>query len=267
MIFCFSGTGNSLLVARELASRTGHAVTMLERELLSHPSRHLFELSEGEDVIWVFPVYSWGVPPVVRRFIRKAKIKMLAGNGATLSDTDASARHWMVATCGDDIGRTDDQWRQEVGRRGWAPRGAFSVEMPNTYVCMKGFEVDSKDVERQKLAAMPGRVRAIVEAIGRGFSDSDVVRGDYAWLKTAAVYPLFRTFCMSPAPFASDAGKCVSCGLCARECPLGNIEMKEGRPQWGPACALCLRCFHGCPTRAIDYGKASLGKAQKPVYR
>lgn len=257
MIFCFSGTGNSLLAARELAARTGHqAVTMLEKDLLLRPQKAFFELADGEDAVWVFPVHSWGVPPVVRRFIRKVKIK-----------APATARHWMVATCGDDIGRADDQWRQEIGRRGWSPRGAFSVAMPNTYICMKGFETDPADVERAKLDAMPGRIAGIAEAMKRGFSESDVTRGDYAWLKTTAVYPMFRAFCMSPGAFTCDASKCSGCGRCARECPLDNISMKEGRPRWGPVCALCLRCLHGCPNGAVDHGKASRGKARKPVYR
>lgn len=256
MIFCFSGTGNSLLVARELASRTGQEIALLEKKLLLKPSKQLFELAEGEQAVWVFPIYSWGVPPIVRRFIRKVKIK-----------ASPATRHWMVATCGDDIGRADDQWRQEVGRRGWTPCGAFSVQMPNTYVCMKGFEVDSREVERRKLDAMPARVAQIVAEMKRGFADSDVVRGDYAWIKTAVVYPLFRSFCMSPSPFLCHPDKCTGCATCAQGCPLDNIEMKDGKPTWGPACALCLRCFHGCPTRAIDYGKATAGKAQKPVYK
>lgn len=255
MIFCFSGTGNSLLVARQLASGLGQEIAMLEKKLLLKPSKQLFELADGQPAIWVFPIYSWGVPPVVRRFIRKVKIK-----------ASPDTLHWMVATCGDDIGRADDQWRQEIGRRGWTPRGAFSVQMPNTYVCMKGFEVDSPEVERRKLEAMPGRVARVVEEIKRRRAETDVVRGDYAWLKTAVVYPWFRAFCMSPSPFHCDPEKCVGCATCANGCPLDNITMKDGKPVWGPACALCLRCFHCCPTRAIDYGKATAGKAQKPVY-
>ncbi len=256
MIFCFSGTGNSLLVARELAKRLGHEIVMLEKAALSRPAGRLYELADGEDAIWVFPIYCWGVPPVVRRFIRKVKLK-----------TPGPASHWMIATCGDDIGRADDQWRQGIGRRGWNPRGAFSVAMPNTYVCMKGFEVDAPEVERRKLDAMPARIDEIVNEIRRGFQESDVVRGDHAWLKTVAVYPLFRAFCMSPKPFRCDGEKCAGCGNCAKSCPLDNITMKEGRPEWGPVCALCLRCFHGCPARAVDYGTATVGKAAKPVYK
>lgn len=165
----------------------------------------------------------------------------------------------MVCTCGDDIGRADDRWRKLIGRRGWSPRGAFSVIMPNTYVCMKGFDVDSPGLGASKLAAMPARVAGIIGAMKRGFSGSDVTRGSYSWLKTAVVYPFFKYTCMSPRPFgASDA--CISCGLCSRECPMENITMKNGRPVWGDRCALCLRCYHRCPVSAIAYGKETDGK-------
>jgi NAD-dependent dihydropyrimidine dehydrogenase PreA subunit/putative NADPH-quinone reductase len=202
-------------------------------------------------VVWVFPIYSWGVPPIVLRFIDKVKLK--GGD---------EARHYMVCTCGDDIGRADDQWRQHLSQRGWTPRGAFSVIMPNTYVCMKGFDVDSKELEAEKLAAMPARVDEIAAAIECGYADSDVTRGGWAWLKTNVVYGWFRAFQMSPMPFRADAQKCSSCGLCARSCPLMTIQLKDGRPQWGPSCTMCLRCYHRCPTKAIAYGKQTAEKGQ-----
>jgi len=251
MILVFSGTGNSLAVARELQRHTGGEITVLEHGLLTDPAATVLEVPEGEDVVWVFPIYSWGLPPVVARFIRKAKIK-----GAH------EARHFMVCTCGDDIGYADSQWRKLTGRRGWNPRGAFSVQMPNTYVLMKGFDVDTPEVAAAKTAAMPGRVAAVAAAIARGFSDSDVVRGSMAWLKTAVVYPWFCRFCMSPRPFRhTDA--CTGCGLCSRRCPLGNICMKDGGPEWGDRCALCLRCYHECPAHAVAYGKETEAKGQK----
>ncbi len=248
MIVCFSGTGNSRMVALELQRHLGGDVVQLAGGLLLNTSGTVLEVPQGEDVVWVFPVYSWGVPPVVARFIRRSKIK-----GAH------QCRHFMVCTCGDDIGRADDRWRKLIGRRGWSPRGAFSVIMPNTYVCMKGFDVDSPGLGASKLAAMPARVAGIIGAMKRGFSGSDVTRGSYSWLKTAVVYPFFKYTCMSPRPFgASDA--CISCGLCSRECPMENITMKNGRPVWGDRCALCLRCYHRCPVSAIAYGKETDGK-------
>lgn len=257
MIIYFTGTGNSRLVAEKLhqhyfpEDREGKKLYSLDGDRLLHPGRQLLECADNQLVIWVFPVYSWGVPPVVLRFIDKVRFK-----GAE------RARHYMVCTCGDDVGRTDDQWRHHLGRRGWTPRGAFSVTMPNTYVCMKGFDVDTPDIEAGKLAAMPGRIEEICRAIDRGFADSDLIRGSWAWWKTNLVYGLFRAFKMSPFPFRADPDRCTSCGLCARDCPMLNIKMKDRHPEWGPACAMCLRCYHHCPVNAIAYGKETAGKGQ-----
>ncbi|MDE6283712.1 MAG: EFR1 family ferrodoxin [Muribaculaceae bacterium] len=257
MIIYFSGIGNSRLVAQELHHRfhpddkSGESLYRLEGDRLLEPARQYIEIPHGETVIWVFPIYSWGVPPVVLKFIDKIRFK-----GAE------HARHFMVCTCGDDTGRADDQWRKHLGRRGWTPMGAFSVIMPNTYVCMKGFEVDPDDIEAGKLAAMPARVDEICKKIDRNFGGDDLTRGSWAWLKTNVVYPGFRAFAMSPMPFKADAARCISCGLCARECPMRNITMQDGHPQWGPVCAMCLRCFHHCPVRAIDYGTKTSGKKQ-----
>ena len=233
-----------MAVARELGVRLQGAggIVELTGELLLRPAATVLEVPAGEPVVWVFPIYSWGVPPVVAHFIRKCKIK-----GAH------EARHYLVCTCGDDIGVADNQWRQLTGRRGWSPRGSFSVQMPNTYVLMKGFDVDSPEVAAGKLQSMPERVDHVAKAIERDFTGNDVVRGSMAWLKSAVVYPFFRRFCMSPRPFHSTAA-CTACGLCSRSCPMENIGMEDGHPCWGNRCALCLRCYHICPTHAVAYG-------------
>jgi len=44
---------------------------------------------------------------------------------------------------------------------------------------------------------------------------------------------------------------CNGCGVCARGCPVGNIELREGRPVFADRCTLCLQCIYGCPTEAL----------------
>lgn len=254
MIIVFSGTGNSLVVAQELRSHIGGEVLQLEHELLLEPSKRVLEVPEGEDVVWAFPIYSWGLPPVVVDFLKRCKLKL-----------NHEPRHFMVCTCGDDMGYADNQWRKLIGRRGWNPRGAFSVQMPNTYVFMKGFDVDTPEAYAKKMEAMPARVAEVAAAIKRGFADSDVVRGGMAWVKSAIVYHFFCRFSMSPRQFCATEA-CTSCGKCARSCPLGNINIENDQPKWGDKCAFCLRCYHVCPSHAVGYGAETEGKGQKKVF-
>lgn len=242
MILVFSGTGNSMSVARQLADRLGDRVSV-------YPD--VAEAAGGERVVWVFPVYSWGVPPVVKKWMDAAAPKL-----------GASGRHYAVMTCGDDAGLAGRMWRRLAAGHGWTPAGEFTVIMPNTYVLMKGFDTDPVEIAEAKLAAAPAAVAKIAEAIGRGTDAGDnTVKGRFAWLKTAVIYPWFVRHAMSPRPFHPDGG-CVGCGLCARSCPLGNIRMENRRPCWGDNCALCLRCYHVCPHRAVAYGKATRGKSR-----
>jgi ferredoxin len=38
--------------------------------------------------------------------------------------------------------------------------------------------------------------------------------------------------------------------------------MENGRPRWNGNCTNCMSCYHRCPTNAVNFGKATLGKGQ-----
>lgn len=250
MIIYFSGTGNTRHCAIELARLLGESVHELSADELKDPSSARIDTAD-ERVIWAFPTYSWGMPPVVADVIVKAQF----------SDKVRAARHYMLTTCGDDMGYTDRQWRRILKKRGFNTAGAYAVIMPNTYTLMKGFDVDSPELAREKVAASAERIKLIAEAIRNGGDDMPI-RGSFPWIKSAIIYPWFKRFAMSPKPFHTNAA-CTACGLCSRVCPMENISPDpDGTPVWGKDCALCLRCYHSCPRRAICYGKATDGKGQ-----
>lgn len=44
---------------------------------------------------------------------------------------------------------------------------------------------------------------------------------------------------------------CTRCGLCALQCPVSNIEMRD-KPRFGDHCVLCLNCIYACPQKALE---------------
>ncbi len=252
MILYFSGTGNSRYAAEYIAKRLGETdVRELDPSTLRDPSSAVISGGEGDQrVIWVFPTYSWGIPPVVAEVMKHA----------TFNSVCRAATHFMLTTCGDDMAYTDRQWRKIMHARKVSTGGAYAVQMPNTYVCMKGFDIDPVELAAKKIEEAAPRLDAIAASIENNGPDLPV-RLPWSWAKSKIVYPWFVRFAMSPRPFKSNEG-CTGCGACSRLCPMDNISMHEGKPKWGDKCALCLRCYHSCPRHAIAYGKASDGKGQ-----
>lgn len=252
MIIYFSGTGNTRYCAESLGEKLGERLHELEPSELRHPQGCMLKLEPGERLIVMFPTHGWGLPPYVEDYLRAVDI-----------DADSGTEVWMVTTCGDDIGKTADRWRRLMVNRDFRVCSAFSIQMPNTYVCMKGFDVDSEETEERKLKAVPARIDAIAARIAAGDAGSDdVTEGKFAWIKSNVIRPWFVRYKMSARKFYASED-CNNCGLCRRVCPLENIiPGNAARPAWGNHCAMCLRCYHSCPSHSIHYAGATHGKGQ-----
>ena len=244
MIYWFSGTGNSQWVAEALADRLGQRMTAIA----SADCRCDIELAEGEPLGWVFPTHAWAPPALVTEFARRLRLNRQPGYC------------FVVATCGDDTGMMLEIMQRALGQT--AIDAAFSVQMPNTYICLPGFDVDPDALEQAKLDAAVKRVQAIGDAIESRRKVVDVVRGGMPHVKSHVLGPLFRAALITDSKFTVNSGRCSSCGLCERSCPVGNITMDNGRPHWNGNCTMCLGCLHRCPSRAIDWGTITRSKGR-----
>ena len=241
MIFYFSGTGNSLWVARRLAGLLGDRLVAIADAINSQS--YSFELAPDESVGMVFPTYSWGPPPIVLAFMGKMKLQ---------GYSQQSNYCYMVTTCGDDVGLSADIWRKSLPCPVTGD-AAFSVQMPNNYILLPGFDVDAKNVEQSKLAAAVERVDYVARQIAARERVTDVVTGSWKRLKSSLLRAWFLRYAMSDCGFRADAAKCTSCGLCEKTCPVHNTTLSNGTPQWHGSCTMCLSCIHRCPVRAIQY--------------
>lgn len=250
MIFYFTGTGNSLSVAKALGEALDEPLISIAEQLQQEKEEYDFSLREGERILFVYPVHSWGPAIPATRFASRLKLSGYKGQPV-----------YSVCTCGDDCGYTADRFGKTLAGRGIQLTAAYCVMMPNNYILMPGFDVDNKDLEQKKLAEAPARITAIVEAIRRQGNVNLYKKGGMPFLKSYLVYPLFVNFATGRNSFrATDA--CISCGLCAKVCPTKTISMSDGRPVWANTCVQCVACIHRCPVRAIEYGKETLKKGR-----
>lgn len=253
MIFCFSGTGNSLWVAYWLSKKTDDEICMMTDD---RANEKLEFCTECERIGFIFPVYGWNMPSVVRDFISRLPFP----------EEGEKPYVYAVFTCGDDTGRTDRELAKALKERGWTLNAAFSVTMRNTYVGLPGFDIDSTEVEKEKQISAQRRVEThIVETVSRKAlsAPNDVHHGAFPWLKTYVIGKFFHRFLTSPRDFRVNSEICKRCERCKRVCPMENISVtKNGTPKWREHCTLCMACYHICPRHAIAHGRFTQGKGQ-----
>lgn len=248
MIFYFSGTGNSKWVADSIADNTGeHTLSMAEA---IHGRDFIFELSDDEVLGFVFPVHAWGLPLIVIRFISQIRI------------VNYSCQYvFFVMTCGDDTGLAPNLFVKALNRHGLHCNGGFSVQMPNSYILMPGFDIDSKAVQKDKLAKGSERIKEISAYINNRENRFTCHKGVFPALKTYILKPLFFKYMIDDKPFHIE-GACNMCRVCEHSCPVSNIHLKGGEPVWSGHCIMCLACIHRCPSGIIQYGNRTQNKGR-----
>jgi Pyruvate/2-oxoacid:ferredoxin oxidoreductase delta subunit/flavodoxin len=239
-IFWFSGTGNSLAVARDIAGELDEAT--LEPIAKHRAARVAVEGAVGI----VCPVYFYGLPLIVRDFLDRL-------------DVSRAAYAFIVLTAGGFPGRAGEEARARLRRAGRAPDAVYSITTPGNYIAM--YDVRAGDALQGLVAAS----REDARRVGRGVRDR-ASASDQAAIASRAVNAVFagtfgRVFaatCRTQDRKFEATDACTRCGVCARVCPVSNIELTDGRPRWLGHCEQCFACIHWCPAAAIQIrGKAT----------
>ena len=164
-------------------------------------------------------------------------------------------------TCGDKCGLTEKVFRTAVEEKGWSLSACFSAQMPETYIGMPGFKLDTPENAQRKIDKANDLLKRNISRLINKECFSEIIVGSLAWLKTYLVNPGFNRSATDDSKYCvNDA--CIHCGKCVETCPLKNITLEEGRPKWHGHCTMCMGCYHHCPVNAIQYGKATEGKGQ-----
>ncbi|MDR2010121.1 MAG: EFR1 family ferrodoxin [Bacteroidales bacterium] len=250
MIFYFSGTGNSLYVAKELAMAFNEDIISIADELNKPDNEFKYDLRENENLMFIYPVHSWGPARLITDFISKLNFSGYFNQPV-----------YSISTCGDNCGYTNKIIEKVLKKKHISLKKSYSIQMPNNYILMSGFNTDPEDIKKQKLSKAPQLIEEIVRNIKEHKTEEIYTIGSSPWVKSKIVYPLFVKFVLGRSSFyAKD--NCTSCGLCEEICPTKNIIIENGRPKWGKTCVQCVACIHRCPVYAIEYGKISQDKGR-----
>ncbi len=246
MIFYYSGCGNSRFIAQQLAEALNEKLVFIPDA--ERAGEHYYTWDRSERVGFVFPIYSWRPPKLVSDFLDKFDCNF------------GPSYLYMVATAGDNAGKAEELFYDQLRNLGLTLNAAFFCPMPNTYINMAGMTVDSEQVAQRKIEQTKAQLPQIIRDIEARRPISTMKQGIFPRFKTYVIGELFNKW-MSDKPFhATDA--CISCGKCVQVCPLKNITLEEGRPRWHGNCTHCDACYHYCPTNAVQFGNKSKGKGQ-----
>ncbi|MGB9866517.1 MAG: EFR1 family ferrodoxin [Bacillota bacterium] len=249
----FSGSGNTRLVAEELARAIRRQAAQRE-QVAATTCMSIEELDPRvlglvDAIVAGFPVYAFHAPLVFRQFVEK--LPDGRGKPAFLFCTHGGAPFAAVAVMA-----------RRFARRGYNVRGTNSIRMPDTIAVVmarKGSALAQRNPEQQveMLAA-----QVVEELIGRERPGPEVKLASAAEeLLTGALNAVGRLVLelVLRRGFWVDSS-CDLCGICAQRCPNGNITLTGGTVRFETGCETCLRCVNVCPKEAIQIRRWTVGK-------
>ncbi len=236
IIYYFTGTGNTLLLSKTM--RNVIIESGYECEIIDISTIKILSISKQVTYGFAFPVYAYGMPNIMKKFLN---------NLPNVDNTNA----FVVSTAGEGIGIGVDIATTILKKKGFNIIGSLPVLMPQNFVPI--FKLYSLEQEAETIANAKISITRFIKDLVEGKSQLKKKRNFIRSFSSRIVYFIFEFLGIRffYKLFKVDE-KCNSCSYCAKICPVGNITMKNGKPEFGNHCELCMRCLNFCPQESIQ---------------
>jgi|WetSurMetagenome_2_1015567.scaffolds.fasta_scaffold381633_2 ferredoxin/flavodoxin len=257
-VYYFSGTGNSLYVAKGITAKTGGTLI----PIVSIMGKDDIKI-DSEVIGIVFPVYYGELPVVIKRFAQQL--------------VDIGQKYiFAVCTFGGSAGYSLKLLKRIIQARGGTLSATYRVHMPqNSFP--KPFENHTRlfsTWEKKQLGQIINNTynRKKGEFFKHVFLAPIFLLADHT---VNFMKPTYRKSFIKLSNASADLNtndlihlndtsfsvteRCNRCGICVKVCPVNNIEIVDKKPVWQHRCENCLACYNWCPTRAIRGGIAAKG--------
>ena len=226
MILYFSGTGNSLAIARKIAEAIIDQVLPLTEAVQQ-------DLTNEQRIGLVFPTYDFNLPPALPEMVSHLKIS-------------PKSYVFTVVTCGSMVGNCIWVLRRLLRKKGIELAYSHKVSVPDNSALAFG---RNPNKQLKKFERVPARMEQIISELQ---AESHTLHYSWfsllSWLLGRPAVEKGMIHCLGPKV---NADKCTGCNTCVRVCPMNNINLTDEKALIGDNCTVCLACVHACPQQAI----------------
>lgn len=238
VIFYFSGTGNSLDVAKQTQAIFPDCRIENIAQYIKHP------YAVQDKVIGIVcPVYCFDIPIIVDKFIKSLQ-----------ANPDYC---FGLVTMGGGAGRSLKHLQESLAQTGINLNYADAVLMPDN------FFVTPNNKATMMLTEADKKIRQIINCLYQRRQDTNKCIEYLLW-KYIGI-PLGLSFMHNIQGIGNikvDMNKCISCGQCAKICPVDNITLDSGKPIFSNKCVDCFACIRWCPRYALKSGSRGASESK-----
>ena len=238
VILYFTGTGNCLYIARQLAGKDG--------ELLSIPQLvkdKRYDI-EADEIGIVYPIYGHMPPHMVWTFIEKARLRAKYKFAVLTYGSRKCSAVEIWDGISSKAGNAFDYIATIVMVDNWLPNFDMNEQMKIDKHIPENLAKICKDIESRRRWHEP------VSQLER--------EQHQEFLERSGIDPKMG-FLLRSEKYFTVTDLCIECGICTYVCPHGNYSLTSKGAELEGDCEFCFACIQNCPQKAIQFAEQPEG--------